>query len=81
MIRAQSAEAVEYTDFIPAEGWDSANKCPGYDIKQFDGEVPALELWWICSTLSFPLLPGPLWPGVVAPDRVLSMGQIELFHI
>ena len=25
-----------------------------------------------------PLLPGPLWPGVVAPDRVLSMVQIEL---
>ena len=22
--------------------------------------------------------PGPLWPGMVAPDRVLSMGQIEL---
>ena len=30
------------------------------------------------STLSLPSLPGPLWPGVVAPDRVLSMGQIEL---
>ena len=24
-------------------------------------------------------LPGPLWPGVIAPDWVLSMGQIELF--
>ena len=24
------------------------------------------------------LLPSPLWPGVVAPDRVLSMDQIEL---
>ena len=23
-------------------------------------------------------LPGPLWPGVVVPDRFLSMGQIEL---
>ena len=21
------------------------------------------------STSSFPLLPGPLWPGVVAPDK------------
>ena len=30
------------------------------------------------STLSLPLLPGPLWVGVVAPDRVLSMGQTEL---
>ena len=25
-----------------------------------------------------PLLPGPLWSGVVAPDMVLSMDQIEL---
>ena len=27
------------------------------------------------------LLLGPLWLGVVAPDRVLSMGQIQLFDI
>ena len=26
------------------------------------------------------LLPGPLWPGVVVPVRVASMGQIELFN-
>ena len=31
--------------------------------------------------LSLPSLPGSLWPGLVAPDRVLSMGQIELFDI
>ena len=30
------------------------------------------------STSSLPLVPGSLWPGVVAPDRALSMGQIEL---
>ena len=30
------------------------------------------------STSSLSSLPGPLWPGVVEPDRVLSMGQIEL---
>ena len=30
------------------------------------------------STPLLPSLPYPLWPGVVAPDRVLSMGQIEL---
>ena len=30
------------------------------------------------STPSLPSLPGPLWPGVVAPDRVQSMGRIEL---
>ena len=30
------------------------------------------------STLLLPSLPDILWPGVLAPDRVLSMGQIEL---
>ena len=46
------------------------NECPRYDTKQSDGEVPAvLELWGMWSTPSLPLLPGPLWPGVVAPDK------------
>ena len=40
-----------------------------------------LKLWGMRSNPSLPLLPGPLCPGVVAPDRVLSMGQIELFNI
>ena len=31
------------------------------------------------STSLLLLLPGPLWPGVAAPDKNLSMGQIELF--
>ena len=51
------------------------HECPGYDTKQSDGEVSAmLELWGMRSTPSLPSLPGPLWPGVVAPDRALSMG-------
>ena len=51
------------------------NECPGYDTKQSDGEVPVmLELRGMQSTPLLPLLPGPLWPGVVAPDRALSMG-------
>ena len=37
-----------------------------------------LELREMRSTPSLPLLPSSLWPGVVAPDRVLSMGQREL---
>ena len=54
------------------------NECPDYDIKQCDGELPVtLELWGMLSTPSLPSLPGSLWPGVVVPDRVLSMGQIE----
>ena len=49
------------------------------DMIQSDGEVPVmLELWGIQSPPLLPLLLGPLWIGVVAPDRVLSMGQIEL---
>ena len=68
---AQSAGAVEYTDCRGV----STNKCPRYDTKQSDSEVPAvLELWGMLSTPSLPFLPGPLWSGVVAPDRALSMG-------
>ena len=40
-----------------------------------------LQFWGMWSTLSLPLLLGPLWPEVVAPDSVLSMGQIELSDI
>ena len=58
------------------------NKCPGYDTNQSDGEVPVmLELWWMRSIPLLPSLQGPLLPGVVAPDRVLSMGQIELICV
>ena len=75
---AQSAGAVEYTDCTSAEGQDPTphpNECPGYDTKQSDGEVPVvLELWEMRSTPSLPLLLGPLWPRMVAPDRALSMG-------
>ena len=56
------------------------NKCPRYDTKQSDGEVPlTLDLWEMWSTPSLPSLLGPLWLRMVAPDRVLSMGQKELF--
>ena len=77
---AQSAGVVDYTDCISAEGWDrSPNECPNYDTEQSDGEVPVmLELCEMRSTPSTPMLSGPLWPRVEAPDRVLSMSQIEL---
>ena len=59
------------------------NEYPGYDTKQFDGEAPVmLELWRIQSTLLLPLLPGPLWSRVVAPDKVLSiLTHLFLWHI
>ena len=37
-----------------------------------------LELWGMQSNSSLPLLPGPHWPGMVAPDMVQSKGQIKL---
>ena len=33
------------------------------------------------STSSLSSFPGPLWPGVVVPERLLSMDQLELFEI
>ena len=57
-------------------------ECPGYDTKQSEGEVLVmLELWETRSISSLPSLPGPLLPGMVAPDRFLSMVQIQLNHV
>ena len=58
------------------------NECPVYDIKKSDSEAPViLELWGMQSILSLPFFLGPLWPGMVASNRVLSMGQIEQCNI
>ena len=52
-----------------------SNEGPGYDTKQSDGEIPEmLELKGMRSTHLLSSLPGPLWPGMVAADRALSMG-------
>ena len=54
------------------------NEYPEYDTKQFESKVPVLlELYGMWSTHLLPLLPGPLWPGMVAHDWTLSMGKIE----
>ena len=59
---AQSTEAVEYTD--------CTNECPDGDTKQSDGKVPVmLELWGMRSIPLMPSPPGPLMPGVIAPDK------------
>ena len=79
---AQSAGVVEYADCISPEGLDSSNEFPGYDINQYDGVASLiLGLWEMRSTPSLPLLPGPLWPELVAPEMFHGIGQIELFHI
>ena len=46
---------------------------------QTNGEVPVmLELWGTRSIRLLSSLRGQLWTKVVAPDKVLYMGQIEL---
>ena len=59
----QSAGAVKYTDSILLSG-----KTPPKGVLDMT----------LTITLSLPFLPGSLWPGVVALDRILSIGQKEL---
>ena len=75
-ILAESAGAAE--EYPPP----AHNECPGDDIKKPDSEPPVmLELYGIRSTPWLPSLPDPLWPGMVAPERVRAIDQIELFDI
>ena len=81
-----------YSKYIGPIGWGCRihwlHLCTGvrpsqrvswYDTKQSDGEVPViLVLWGMRSTPLLLSLPDPHWPGVVTPDRALSMGWIEL---
>ena len=76
---AQSAGTSEYTDCISVERLDSPNECPENDSKQPDGNVPVM-----LANAEYPFLPslqGPHWLGLVTPDRLLSMGQIELNYV
>ena len=51
------------------------DECPRYDIKQSDSETPVmLQLRVTLNNLSLPLLPGSLWPRVIALYRILFMG-------
>ena len=76
---AQSAGPVEYRLHLCRGVRPAPNQSPRYDCKQCDGEVPVkMELWETRSISSMPSIPGPLWSRVVAPDRVICMGQIEL---
>ena len=50
-----------------------------YDIKQSDGETPViLELW---RNAKYPFIIIAPRSTLVAPDKVLSMDQLELFDI
>ena len=61
------------------------NECPGYDTKESDGKAPLIpEHWEMQNNSLLSSVPAPLKPGVVAPDKVLSIGQIErnwIFYI
>ena len=64
---------------VSAEEYDFPNERPRYDTKQSEDKVTVmLGLWEMRITPPLLSLPGPLSSGVVAPERVLSMGQIEL---
>ena len=79
----QSAGAEEYSDCICWGGKNTPlpNECPDNDTQQSDGETPVLLKLWGMWSSSLPSLPGPLWPGVVSSDRVLSKSKIGLFDI
>ena len=62
-------------------GLSTPNECYRYDTTQSDGKAPVLKIWGMLTISSLPLFLGPLWLGVVAPDRILSICQIELFDI
>ena len=57
-------------------------ECPGNDAKQPDGEAPLmLELFRNGEYLFIAIAPQSTLTKRVAPDRVLFVGQIGLFHI
>ena len=68
--------AVEYTDCTFAAGWDP----PPTSVLDMtlNNLMVRFQWYWslqgMQSTPSLPLLPSPLWPGMVAPERALSMG-------
>ena len=73
----QFAGAAEYTSCISA-GRGETPPTSLRDMILNNLMVRLLELWGMQGTPLVPSLPGLLWPGVVAADRVLFVDQIEL---
>ena len=70
---------LQNTQNVSLQRGNAPNECLGYDSEQCDSEASVmLELWGMQSTPLLLSLPGPLRPGLVAPDRVLSMGLREV---
>ena len=72
-IRPNSVGVAEYTACLQRSKTPHRMSCKHFNRKT----QVMLELQGIWSTPSLLSLPGPLWPGVIAPDRPLSMSQIE----
>ena len=75
-IREFKLQSCYYIHFwTNALGKDANSLIPAqaeYDTKQSDDEASViLEFWGMQNTPSLSSLPDPLWPRVVAPDRVL----------
>ena len=68
--------AVEYTDCFNVEEYDPHATSALYI--SLNNPMVRVQFWGRRNIPLLPSLPGPLWPGVVAPDWVLYMGQIEL---
>ena len=52
---------------LPSIGQIELVSCAWYS-RGSDSEAPVLELWGKLSIPSLPLLPGPLWSGVLVPN-------------
>ena len=75
--QAQSAGAVEYQlHLCSGVTPPHPQQVPGYDTKQSDNALGECRDTHTARLLS--LLPGPLGPEVVAPDRVLSRVKYDI---
>ena len=54
-----------YTSAIPDVMWHEPQFITEYDVKKTDGEASVPKHWGIWSTISLPLLQGPLWLWVI----------------
>ena len=61
--------------YIYREREGSSQRVSWYDTKPSDSKAEALVY------AEYFALSGPLWPKVKAPDRILSMGRIEILSI
>ena len=74
----QSA-GLQNTPTASLQGGKTFPMCPGYDTKKFNGNASVmLEFGGMWSISLLPSSLSPLQPRMVAPDRVLSMGEIKL---